>query len=163
MLRNRLTIVSVLMLAACNSRPAASPLRGAWESHVVFTSGAFVPIKDLRFLYAFNAGGTMTESSNYDGVPPTPPAYGVWREAGSNKFELKYVFYITKPPTAFQEITSGSGGWMPTGHGVITETLTLSADGSSFDSKIHWDAFDMAGNPAPGGGDGTTRGKRISF
>lgn len=151
-----------LILSACSERPAPSPLRGAWESHVQFTSGAFAPIKDLRFAYVFNAGGTMTESSNYDGAPPVPPAYGVWRATGPNTFQLKYMFYTTKPPAKFEEITGGMG-WVPTGHGMITETLTLAADSNSFDSKIHWDAFDMSGKPAPGGGDGTTHGTRIAF
>ena len=38
-------------------------------------------MKDLEFMYVFNVGGTMTASSNYDGAPPVPPAYGVWRRA----------------------------------------------------------------------------------
>lgn len=162
-------LLSASILAACSpsssaesAKPAASLLVGAWQSNVTFTTGAFVPMKELRFLYAYNAGGTMTESSNYDGVPPVPPAYGIWREVGPNKFESKYIFYMTKPPAALQEITSG-GGWMPTGHGVLTESITLSADGNSFSSTIHWDAFDMAGKPTAGGGDGTTHGTRITF
>ncbi len=157
------------ILAACSpsssaesTKPAVSPLVGAWQSNVTFTTGAFATMKDLRFLYSYNAGGTMTESSNYDGSPPVPPAYGVWREVGPNKFEAKYIFYVTKPPAALKEITSG-GGWMPTGHGVLTETITLGADGNSLSSTIHWDNFDMAGKPAPGGGDGTTHGIRITF
>lgn len=155
-----------LILAACSPsespRSAPSPLRGAWQSNVQFSSGAFAPIKDLRFLYVFNAGGTMTESSNYDGAPPVPPAYGVWREISPNKFEAKYVFYITKAPAAFQDI-AGGGGWLPTGHGVLTETITLGDDGNSFDSTIHYDAFDMSGKPATGGGDATAHGTRIAF
>lgn len=141
---------------------APSALIGAWESNVRFTSGAFASMKDLRFLYVFNAGGTMTESSNYDGAPPVPPAYGVWREVGPSKFEAKYIFYQTSPPAAFKDI-AGGGGWLPAGHGVLTETFTLGADGNSFDSKIKWDSFDMAGKPSPGGGEGTTHGTRITF
>lgn len=49
--------------------PAGSSLNGAWQGNVQFTNGPFAPVKDLRFLYVYNAGGTMTESSNYDGVP----------------------------------------------------------------------------------------------
>jgi hypothetical protein len=142
--------------------PAPSALVGAWQSSVQFTSGAFVSMKELRFLYVFNLGGTMTESSNYDGVPPVPPAYGVWREVGPNKFESKYVFYTTKPPAALQEIVSG-GGWMPTGHGVLTENITLAADSNSYDSTIKWDAFDMVGKPTTGGGVGTVHATRIVF
>jgi hypothetical protein len=158
----RVSILIVASLAACNRAPTPSPMKGAWESHVAFTSGAFAPMKDLRFLYVFNAGGTMTESSNYDGAPPVPPAYGVWKEVSANKFQSKYIFYMTKPPSRFDELVGGQG-WLPTGHGVITEDITLGADGNSWQSKIHWDAFDMDGKPVMGGGDGTTTGKRISF
>jgi hypothetical protein len=161
MMRRAFTLVA-MFLAACNNAPTPSPMNGAWESHVAFTSGAFASMKDLRFLYAFNAGGTMTESSNYDGAPPVPPAYGVWKQTGPSKFQAKYIFYMTKPPSRFDELVGGQG-WLPTGHGVITEDITLSADGNSWESKIHWDAFDMEGKPAMGGGDGTTTGKRISF
>ena len=33
-------------------------------------------MKNLEFMYVFDADGTMTESSNYDSFPPGPPAYG---------------------------------------------------------------------------------------
>src|SRR5687767_3973527 len=142
--------------------PDPSALIGAWQGNVQFTSGPFAPIKDLRFLYVFNLGGTMTESSNYDGAPPVPPAYGVWRQVGPNKFEAKYIFYPTKAPAAFQDIASG-GGWMPTGHGVLTENITLAPDGNSYESTIKWENFDMTGKPATGGGDATAHATRISF
>ena len=60
-------------------------LFGAWRGSVQFTTGAFAEVKDLDFMYLFNAGGTMLESSNYDGAPPVPPAYGVWRKVGEWK------------------------------------------------------------------------------
>jgi hypothetical protein len=162
-------LVAAMTIGGCSpsssadaSKAPPSQLIGAWQSNVQFSSGAFAPIKDLRFLYVFNAGGTMTESSNYDGAPPVPPAYGVWRETGPSKFEAKYVFYITKVPTAFKDIASG-GGWLPTGHGVLTESITLGADGKSFDSTIRYEAFDMSGKPAAGSGEATTHGTRIAF
>ena len=43
-------------------------LVGQWRAKLQFTSGAFAPVKDLEFMYVFNLGGTMTESSNYDAV-----------------------------------------------------------------------------------------------
>ena len=161
-MRRTAVVLIAISFIACTQAPTPSPLKGAWESNVAFTGGALAPMKNLRFLYVFNEGGTMTESSNYDGVPPTPPAYGVWKEVSANRFQLKYIFYVTKPPSKFEELVAGQG-WLPTGHGVITEDITLSADGNSWQSKIHWDAFDMDGKPAMGGGDGTTTGKRISF
>lgn len=165
-MRSRTTCFAALSFAigcAASSTPNPAPtLNGAWESRLQFSSGAFSTIKDLKFLYVFNAGGTMTESSNYDGAPPVPPAYGVWRQIGANEFEAKYVFYITKPPAAFQEITGG-GGWLSTGRGVFTERISTATDGVSFSSTITYEAFDMAGKPVTGGGQATAHGSRISF
>lgn len=94
------------------SNPASPELLGQWRAQLQFTSGAFAAIKDLEFMYVFNSGGTMTESSNYDGAPPVPPAYGIWRNTGPKQFEVKYEFYVTKAPAAFEEISKG-GGWGP--------------------------------------------------
>jgi hypothetical protein len=157
------------LLAGCGQRPSPAPpssgansLIGAWQSTVQFSGGVFASIKDLRFLYVFNPGGTLTESSNYDGVPPVPPAYGVWREVAPNRFEAKYIFYITKPPASFQDI-AGGGGWLPTGHGVLLERIQLAADGQAYESTISFSAFDLAGKPAPGGGEAQAHGTRIAF
>jgi hypothetical protein len=60
--------------AAASTDPAAGDLAGEWRAQLQFSSGAFAPIKDLEFMYSFNQGGTMTESSNYDASPPVPPA-----------------------------------------------------------------------------------------
>lgn len=162
-------LVSLLATTSC-SRPApeasrASPpaaLVGAWRAKLQFDSGAFAAIKNLEFMYVFNAGGTLTESSNYDGAPPVPPAYGVWRETGPQQFEAKYAFYITQAPKQFTDITSG-GGWMPNGHGVFTERITLAPDGQSFESSITYQAFDSLGAAAPGGGEAKGHGVRIAF
>ncbi|MCK7527127.1 MAG: hypothetical protein MZV64_60720 [Ignavibacteriales bacterium] len=51
-------------------------LVGAWKGKVQFRTGMFAEVKDFEFMWVFNNGGTMTESSNYDAVPPTPPC--VW-------------------------------------------------------------------------------------
>ena len=137
-------------------------LVGAWRSKVQFKSGAFAAVKDLEFMYVFNAGGTMTESSNYDGAPPVPPAYGMWRKLGPGQFEAKYEFYSTKAPTSFDEIAKG-GGWMPAGHGVFLETIMLSEDGRSFTSIMKYEAFDQAGNHVEGDGEAETKAERIEF
>src|SRR6185503_17373351 len=92
-------------------------LVGAWRSQVLFSGGALAGMKDLEFMYVFNAGGTLTESSNYDGAPPVPPAYGVWRKVGPRRFEARYVFYSTRAPETFADIAKG-GGWPPSGRGV---------------------------------------------
>jgi hypothetical protein len=139
-----------------------SDLTGAWRSHVQFTTGAFASIKDLEFLYAFNDGGTMTESSNYDGSPPVPPAYGVWRAVGPREFEAKYVFYATRPPARFEEIANG-GGWAPNGHGELTERITLAQDGRTFTSTITFESLDAAGKRTSDGGTATGIGRRVDF
>ena len=166
----RITATSVLapflglMIVGCGSRPAAPAapaLVGAWRAAIQFQDGAFAPIHDLEFLYVFNAGGTMTESSNYDGAPPVPPAYGIWREVGPGRFEARYEFYATKPPGTFEELKQG--GWLPAGRGVLTENIQLSADGRAFTSAIKYEAFDTGGKPAQGGGSATGRGEKSAF
>lgn len=142
--------------------PAGPDLVGQWRATQQFKDGPFAAVPDLEFLYVFNAGGTMMESSNYDGLPPVPPAYGIWRRNGPNTFELKYEFYPTKPPAALDELLKG-GGWGPAGRGVLTETLTLSADGDSFTSTLHFQALDAAGKPVAGGGDAVGHGVRLKF
>lgn len=136
-----------------------SPIVGAWRSAVQFQSGAFAPVKDLEFLYAFHSDGTLTESSNYDAAPPVPPAYGVWRSIGLGEFEATYEFYSTapSPPDAFKT----GAGWVWSGRGVLTERIKVSDDGNSFTSTIRYEAFDKMGKPAEGGGSGTGRGSRM--
>lgn len=154
-------LIALLPMAGCNTAPTDKPaaLVGAWRSSLQFETGAFAAVKDLEFMYVFNAGGTMTESSNYDGAPPVPPAYGVWREVGPNEFEAKYEYYATAPsdPDAFLK----GAGWLPAGRGVFTERITLADDGQTFTSTIRYDAFDSKGDPAEGGGEAKGRAERI--
>ncbi len=163
--RGRSLLLAAALVTGCARsaappEPAAVPaLAGAWRSPVQFTSGAFASIKDLEFMYVFNQGGTMTESSNYDGAPPVPPAYGTWREVGPGEFEARYEFFLTRPPGGVGELTGG-GGWMPAGRGVLTERISLAADGESFTSILTYEAFDRAGKAAAGGGQATGRGVR---
>ncbi|MGH2625168.1 MAG: hypothetical protein ACRDHY_00780 [Anaerolineales bacterium] len=164
-----LVLFANLLATGCRQSPAgaapeaATPdLAGAWRATLQFRSGAFAAIKDLEFMYVYNAGGTMTESSNYDAAPPVPPAYGIWRRAGPKEFEAKYEFYITRAPAAFGEIVKG-GGWLPAGRGVFVEVITLSDDGRSFTSRIRYEVFDPAGTPIEGGGEADGQGVRLSF
>jgi hypothetical protein len=145
---------------AAEPRKSADNIVGAWRGKVQFTSGAFAEIKDLEFMYAFNVGGTMTESSNYDAAPPVPPAYGVWRKVGPRKYEAKYQFFQSKAVTTADELVKG-GGWGPDGYGILAQKMTLSADGNSFDSRITLELFDKDGKPAAGGGEGTAAGQRL--
>jgi hypothetical protein len=137
-------------------------LAGAWQGKVQFTTGAFADTKDLEFMYSFNAGGTMTESSNYDAAPPVPPAYGVWRKVGARKYEAKYNFYLSKAVSSADELVKG-GGWAPDGYGTLTQKITLSADGNSFDSKVTVELLGKDGKVMAGGGEGTASGRRVRF
>ena len=159
-----LYLLSIALLA-CSPAPARQesppPIIGAWRSSLQFSSGAFASIKDLEFMYVFNQGGTLTESSNYDGAPPVPPAYGAWRAISATEFEAKYEFYVTAPapPDAFKT----GAGWLPSGRGIFTERITLAADGKTFTSTITYEAFDTHGQPAAGGGTATARAVRIGW
>ena len=157
--------LSLLALLACSPAPARQevppPIVGAWRASLQFSSGAFASIKDLEFMYVFNQGGTLTESSNYDGAPPVPPAYGVWRAISATEFEAKYEFYATtpSPPDAFKT----GAGWLPSGRGIFTERIRLSADGKTFTSTITYEAFDTHGQPGEGSGAATGSAVRIGF
>lgn len=166
-----LALAAVLIVAGCRNDPSSQTsvaadrgmLVGAWRSKVVFRSGALAQMKDLEFLYAYNAGGTMTESSNYDeAANSSPPAYGVWKQTDPRTFETKYVFYTTKAPGP-GDASPNSSDWWPAGHGVLTETIKLSDDGQTYASAIELAMFDRTGTPIAGGGEGTGAGTRIAF
>ena len=139
--------VLLLAIAGCASPPSpAKPaaLIGAWQSHVQFKGGAYAAIQDLTFLYVFNAGGTMTESSNYDAAPPCTPAYGEWHATGENTFEAKYTFFNMKPTQSVDSLIT-NGGWLPFGHGVLTEQIKVGADARTYEATLTMTMFDVSG------------------
>lgn len=156
-------MAAALLAAGCTAGQQVPPpaLAGAWRSSIQFETGAFAGIKDLEFMFVFNAGGTLTESSNYDGAPPVPPAYGVWRQVGPGEFEAKYEYYATSPSPP--DVFKAGGGWLPSGRGIFTERITLSADGQAFTSTIQYDALGVKGEPVAGGGKAQGRAVRIRF
>jgi hypothetical protein len=156
------TIALSLVAPAAARAQTPDDLVGAWRGKVTFTSGMFASLKGLEYMYVFNAGGTMTESSNYDGVPPVPPAYGIWKKTAPRTYELKYQFYQTKAVSTNDELRK-NGGFLPDGYGIITQTVTLAPDGRTFTSRIAVAMFDNAGKPAAGGSTGTANGERIRF
>jgi hypothetical protein len=164
-IRTALSLTAALASVACTATRISTEddaLAGAWRSHVQFKTGSMASLKDLEFLYAFNAGGTMTESSNYDASPPVPPAYGVWRKTGPRQYEAKYVFFVTKAPKAFAEI-AGGGGWLPGGSGTLVERITLSEDGKTYAASLRLDLLDSAGKPTESGSEADVRAVRIAF
>lgn len=150
------------VVAPGSAANAPTALNGAWRSEINFSNGAFAQMKDLQFMYVFNQGGTLTESSNYDAAPPVPPAYGIWKAVGPGQFEARYDFYITAAPKTLDEIKDG-GGWSPTGVGVFDEHIRLSSDGQTYTSTIEYTAFGPKGEVVVGGGQAQGSGKRISF
>ena len=148
--------------AGSEARPATLGLVGQWRARLRFSGGEFAAVDDLEFMYVFNLGGTMTESSNYDGAPPVPPAYGIWRQVGPGRFEVRYEFYPTRAPARLDDLVAG-GGWGPAGRGVFFEKITVSDDGETFASQIRYEAFDRADKPVAGGGEGSGLGVRLRF
>ena len=135
---------------------------GAWKGKVQFNTGVYAEIKDFEFMYVFNSGGTMTESSNYDGLPPTPPAYGIWKKTGEKEYEARYEFYWNKVPGSYEELAK-EGGFPNAGYGVLSEKITLSDDGKSYGSKIKFNLFDQTGKQSVINEEGTVEAKRMEF
>lgn len=157
-----ITILFLLFTSCSKTRNHTDELVGAWKGKVQFNTGVYAEIKDFEFMYVFNAGGTMTESSNYDGVPPTPPAYGIWKKKGDKQYETRYEFYWNKVPDTFEELTK-VGGFPNTGHGVLLEKITLSEDGKSYSSKINFNLFEKNGKQTIFNNEGTVEAKRMEF
>lgn len=161
-----LAITAFLCCFACaqkaNQGSDSSSLVGAWRSSVNFQTGMLASMKGFEFMYVFNSGGTMTESSNYDAAPPVPPAYGIWKPLGSNEYQARYEFFITRTPTQ-AETAAGSVGWLPGGRGLLIETIRLSGDGNSFTSTIRYEILDQAGKPTAGSGTGEAQATRMTF
>ncbi len=158
----KLTLRTALLTGLTALIGCASPtLTGTWRSHEKFTSGDYAAVNDLECLYAFHQGGTMTESSNYDSLPPCPPAYGIWRHTGGRTFESNSTFYISKPPAKTDELVQG---WPPNGRADVHEVITLSPDGKSFDSALTYKVFTLDGKELPAAaGAGHGHAMRLEF
>jgi hypothetical protein len=164
-----LIATAFLLFAGMSPRESAAQasddqgsLAGAWEGKVQFSTGAYAAVKDLRFMYAFMANGTMLESSNYDAAPPVPPAYGVWKRTSAREYLAKYRFYISSPVVSADALVK-SGGWGPGGYGVLTEKIELAADGNSFVSTLALELFDKDGKSLGDGGVATGSATRLGF
>lgn len=159
-----ITLLLSLVLFSCaeNKNTPSDKIVGAWKGKVQFNTGVYAEIKDFEFMYVFNSGGTMTESSNYDGVPPTPPAYGIWKKTGEKEYETRYEFYWNNVPASYEELVK-AGGFTNAGYGVLSEKITLSDDGKSYSSTIRFNLFDKDGKQTVTNEEGTVEAKRIEF
>ena len=153
-----------IILFSCveQKNPLTDELVGAWKGKVQFKTGAYAEIKDFEFMWVFNEGGTMTESSNYDGIPPTPPAYGIWKKTGDKQYKARYEFYWNKVPASYEELAK-AGGFPNSGYGVLTEKITLLNDGHSYSSTIKLNLFDQAGKQIVFNDEATAEVKRMEF
>ena len=153
-----------IILFSCveKNNPSTDELVGAWKGNVQFKTGPYAGIKDFEFMYVFNSGGTMTESSNYDGVPPTPPAYGIWKKIGDKQYEARYEFYWNNVPASYEELAK-TGGFSNAGYGVLSETIVLSVDGNSYISSIKFNLFDQTGKQTVFNDEATAEAKRMKF
>lgn len=151
-----------LFIACSKTQNHKDNIVGAWKGKVEFKTGAFAEMKNWEFMWVFNNGGTMTESSNYDGVPPTPPAYGIWKKTGEKQYEARYEFFITQIPPSFEDLTK-AGGFPPAGYGVLSEKIILSADGQAFSSTIKLNLFDQTGKQIVFNDEATAEAKRMEF
>ncbi len=142
--------------------PQPDKIVGAWKGKVQFKTGVYSEIKDFEFMWVFNSGGTMTESSNYDGVPPTPPAYGIWKKTGDKQYEARYEFYWNNVPASYEELAK-TGGFPNAGYGVLSEKIILSEDGKSYNSTIKFNLFDQTGKQTVFNDEATAEAKRMEF
>mgnify|MGYP003693612545 CR=1 FL=1 len=92
----------------------------------------------------------MTESSNYDGAPPVPPAYGVLAQDGPRRIRTEIRVLLDRHLRRSRPSSRAQAGCLPAA-AVFTETIKLAADGQSFTSTMRHEAFDAKGNPADGG------------
>jgi hypothetical protein len=154
----------LIILFSCveQKNPQTDELVGAWKGKVQFKTGVYSEIKDFEFMYVFNSGGTMTESSNYDGVPPTPPAYGIWEKTGEKEYRARYEFYWNKVPASYEELAK-AGGFPNAGYGVLSENITLSDDGKSYSSTIKFNLYDQTGKQTVFNEEGAVVAKRMEF
>jgi hypothetical protein len=155
-------LLAVTFSLGMYENPQADDLAGAWKGKVQFKTGAIADVKNLEFMWVFNNGGTMNESSNYDGAPPVPPAYGIWKNTGDKQYEARYEFYWTQIPESAGDIIKG-GGFTPGGYGVISEKIILSEDGQSYSSIIKFNLFDQNGKQTVFDDEATAEAKRMKF
>jgi hypothetical protein len=156
------TLVLVATGACSKSAPPAATskppsLEGGWRAHVTFASG---PLKGVpfQFLITYSTGGGMVESSNFDEVPPVPPAYGSWGRTGPTNFKSTYIFWTTKMANA----KDVSKGWTFSGIGVLNENIALSQTGDAYTSSIAYQLYDTQDKPLTGqSGTGSTTASRI--
>ena len=133
------TAIAGLLGQACNSGPAnaqtpepVDPIQGAWISQVVITDCNGTTLRQFQALNLFHDGGTVTDTDNQ---PPAThgPGLGIWQSQGSRTYSSTFQFY------RFNADGTVAGA------NKVQRTITLGADGSSFNSTITVSVLNPAG------------------
>jgi hypothetical protein len=131
-------------------------LEGAWRVNITVETGPFAGLQ--QFLVTYSAGGGMVESSNFDAMPPVPPAYGSWVATAESTFRSTYVFFTTEQ---VDRLDPGAG-WGFSGSGKFRESITVGPNGDDYTSRLSYQLFDTADKALPGqSGEGFGVGSRI--
>jgi hypothetical protein len=136
--------------------PIQTGLEGSWRVEVTIATGPFVGVQ--QFLVMYSAGGGMVESSNFDEMPPVPPAYGSWEATGESTFRSTYVFFTTESVDG----QNPGAGWAHSGSGKFQESITVGPNRLDYTSRLSYQLYDVADQPLPQqSGDGFGIGRRI--
>jgi hypothetical protein len=132
-------------------------LEGGWRAQVTIESGPLIGLQ--QFLLVYSAGGGMVESSNFDEVPPVPPAYGSWAATGDGNFRSTYVFFTTEQIDS----CNPGAGWAFSGSGKLREAITVATTGNDYTSRLSYELFDTSDKLLPGqSGEGHSVACRIA-
>jgi len=144
-------------IADAGEQHGSSPgLEGGWRARVTIASGPIAGVGQFLFTYAL--GGGLVESSNFDEMPPVPPAYGSWVTTGGLNFQSTYVFFTT----VLADPNDVGAGWQVSGSGKIKEAIQLKNDRNSYASNLSYQLFDSNDGPLLGqSGVGKAVGRRI--
>jgi hypothetical protein len=149
-------IFSAPVADAAEQHDSGSGLEGGWRARVTIASG---PIQGVgQFLFTYARGGGLVESSNFDEMPPVPPAYGSWVNTRGQTFQSTYVFFTT----VLADANDVGAGWQFSGSGKIKESIQLRNDGDTYSSDLTYQLFDTEDQPLRGqSGVGKALARRI--
>lgn len=138
-------------------------LTGAWHTNITLDSGVVAGRHRMQVLAAYHGDGTMTMSFPADSLGiPALVAYGVWRRTGPRQFESRSVFLEARSPTA-KGGKGKVGDRRVAAHGILAETITLSADANGYSATVRVEMLDSAGVMIGGGAVGRGTGVRVTF
>lgn len=146
--------IAIVLMAgsavAAGSRPEwrspMAPIVGAWQVEVTVrfdaqdcTTSPEVPFGPNPFpsLNTFHVGGTMSETGSRSAPSARSPGHGVWERTGRWTYDARYTFQ------GFD-----ANGFLATNMD-IRSSITLAADGDSFEGVSRLLLADISGNVMP--------------